>query len=201
MHDSEWNVGEHSLLRASDGRDIITATELGPAGCGRLVEIHSALSQEPGGLLAEPAFVVLFNELCRYASPGPALPTPARPGDPLPTGVAESHQLIRPAGADADSDRLTAPGAYLLLGPQGELIEGVWCEHDPAESDTQNVTDWRITNDSRGRGLGKSDAAVSSALRRDAYELWPYMGLGALLLAAGESLLVWRFASAEGGAA
>lgn len=194
--------GSERILTADNGRVIVAATTLGR---GRLIALNTDLSSGPGGLLAEPAFVVLFNELCRYASPGPSIPTPVHPGDPLPANLRNAGNLSVPDGVDPTNTTITRPGAYFALDSSGSIRDGLWAELDPAESDTRTGQGW-IDRDGNSAGSAVSTAASSSVSdsilgRAQAIELWPYLAIGALLLAAVESLALWRFASAKGGGA
>lgn len=186
------------ILEAEDGRVIVASLD---RGRGRVVAINAALSADPGGLLAEPAFVVLFNELCRYASPGPSLPVALKPGDPLPVSLLASSRWSSPEGAVANSDRVTAPGPYLSADPNGQILEGVFASLDPRESDTGKGGDWLP------HAQAKSEVAASPAnagallasIRPHPIELWPYLIVGVMLIAGAESALLWRFARAMRG--
>ncbi len=192
--------GSERLLRGEDDTPIVVAQSHGRS---RLIAINTSLSPGPGGLLAEPAFVVLFNELCRYASPGPVLPPAAHPGDPIPEAPDQAQQIVRPDDTDSGTSKLTAPGVYAALDDSGRLIGGVFVELDPAESDPRTGDNW-VDRDGTAVGSPKGAAPTSASLatqRVPPIELWPYLVVGALLLAGGESLLLGRFASPKGGAA
>ncbi len=168
-----------------------------PRGRGRLIAINAALSDKPGGLLAEPAFVVLFNELCRYASPGVWLPEPARPGDPMPAGLRDVEQFLSPKDADAEANVFTAPGAYAAVGSSGAIKSLLFASLDPSESDTRLPDAWSQSNAANNTSLQSVDQAgqsIANTLRSDPVELWPYLVFGVLGLVACESLLLWRFA-------
>jgi hypothetical protein len=161
-----------------------------PRGRGRLIAINAKLSPEPGGLLAQPAFVVLFNELCRFASPGPAMPQPARPGDPLPASLMGSGLAEIPEQADREADVYTAPGFYSGSDPGNTTYVSL----DPAESDTRTASVWTNTGTAADNGAGTS---AVSPIRPDVIEFWPYLLVAALALVAAESLLLWRFAGSH----
>lgn len=170
-------------------------------GRGRLIAINAALSAEPGGLLAQPAFVVLFNELCRYASPGLALPPPPKPGEPIPNVLRNAAQILVADGADPEAAVFTAPGPYAAMDQSGLVTDLIYVTLDPEESDTRMPTIWN--NASAGIN---SDAAPSSdgsgsatALRDNPIELWPYLVFVVLGLVATESLLLRRFAGPRSG--
>ncbi|MEM6259327.1 MAG: BatA domain-containing protein [Planctomycetota bacterium] len=167
-----------------------------PRGRGRLIAINASLTNEPGGLLAEPVFVVLFNELCKYASPGPAMPDPARPGDLLPQRFLQAPQMQMPEGADRDAIVFTASGRYGAIDETGVVGDMVFAEIDPSESDTRVSPPWSESAFSGAAADQASggDASVAGALRAQPIELWPYVILGVLGLAVMESLLLWRFA-------
>jgi len=204
------------ILNSVDGRAIVVSNN--PVfGLGRLIAINADLTPCPGGLLAEPAFIVLFNELCDYASPGPMMPSPANPGDPLPQDLLNSARLSTPDNTDAQADTYTVPGPYLTLNAEGELTGGTWAALDPRESDTQRGPDWSINAGSNGNDNDNNDgadntardadgqageqtgAAIAASIRPTPVELWPYFVLGAVVIAGCESLLLWRFASGQGG--
>ncbi|MFN3167839.1 MAG: BatA domain-containing protein [Phycisphaeraceae bacterium] len=191
---AQTSAGAQALLASENGTPIVAADTLGR---GRVVALNTDLSPGPGGLLAEPAFVVLFNELCRYASPGVVLPRPARPGDAMPGVLRDASRVSLPEGVDHDATAIARPGAYLALDAAGEVREGLWAQLDPTESDTRTGKGWA------DRDAGDPDAALTSASdsaarligRAPPIELWPYFATAALLLAAGESLALSRFAS------
>lgn len=187
------------LLMATNNRPIIAATTLGR---GRLIALNTDLKPAPGGLLAEPAFVVLFNELCRYASPGPTLPPPARPGDPLPASLRSAAKLTTPDNADLAASTFTAPGPYSALNSAGQRIDGRWAELDPAESNPQVGRGWSADEaQADPRNAAASNSADPSTTSRDQpIELWPYLVIAALLIAAVESLALWRYQGTQGGA-
>ncbi|MBX2853054.1 MAG: BatA domain-containing protein [Phycisphaeraceae bacterium] len=178
-------------------------------GRGRLIAINATLTPEPGGLLAEPSFVVLFNELCRYASPGPALPEPARPGDAIPARLLNADRFVVAKNADPDATVFTAPGRYAGMDGSGFVQELVFVELDPSESDTSTPPVWSAAHQSDANNTAPSDwpaGSKAAPLRDNPIELWPYLVLGVLGLAACESLLLWRFAGTarsamQGGAA
>lgn len=199
-------IDERATPILMDELERVIVAEL-PRGRGRLIAINAALSPEPGGLLAQPAFVVLFNELCRYASPGPALPAPAKPGDPLPGQLLITVKTQFPDQADARADTYTAPGPYAAINPGGKIELLRWAQLDPDESDTRTPSIW-----SNPAAPSNADAAqsattdVAASLRNNPIELWPYLVLGVLGLVAIESLLLRRFAgprptAVQGGAA
>lgn|GEM_PF-2469329 len=194
------------LLVDTEGRTIIAALN---RSRGRVVAINAVLSTGPGGLLAEPAFVVLFNELCRYASPGPALPDPIRPGDPMPSTLQDAEQKRFPTNANLSTAIYSAPGQYAGVDPRGSMVDERWVELDPAESDTTSGPAWVSPE---GGGASATDPSTPSSadlahtIRPNPTELWPYLVLSVLLLVASESLLLARFAGArrpagQGGAA
>ena len=167
-------------------------------GRGRLIAINAALS-DAGGLLAEPGFVVLFNELCRYASPGPALPMPFRPGQAMPGVLRDAYELRLPQDAQADGQVLTVPGAYAALSPGGAITDLIHVELDPSESDTSPTPGWSDINATSQRDRSSASGAEASTgalIRENPVELWPYCVLGVLGLIAFESLLLWRFSGA-----
>lgn len=191
-----------------DEMDRVIVAEM-PRGRGRLIAINTVLSNEPGGLFAEPAFVVLFNELCRYASPGLALPAPTQPGDPFPASLREAMREAgpsqMPAGIDIDSNVFTVPGPH--TGFESDAAnESVYVTIDPAESDTSATPAWSTAQATSGATSATSAPSGTTDLRNDPIELWPYFVLGVLALLAAESLLLWRFAGPtrpvpQGGAA
>lgn len=178
-------------------------------GRGRLIAINVALGNEPGGLLAEPAFVVLLNELCRYASPGPALLAPPRPGDLIPPSLRSTGRITMPEDADTASAIFTVPGPYAALDSNGEIKSLIVAELDSDESDTRTPSDWTSADDATAGGSAPVDAsniATATTLRDKPIELWPTLVLIVLALVACESLLLWRFAAprspaVQGGAA
>lgn len=188
------------ILSTSDGRPIISERALGR---GRGITFHRCLSPGPGGLLAEPAFVVLFNELCRYASPGPSVPAPARPGDPLPNMLLDAAQLSIPNEADRGADVVTAPGTYLAFDAQGGVVDGFWAAVDPSESDTTPSREWAESTSRTvaTQAVDGGNPDLAQAIRPTPVELWPYLIFGALLLAAGESAMLWHFAKPGGAGA
>lgn len=164
-------------------------------GRGRLIAINATLSPEPGGLLAEPAFVVLFSELCRYASPGPALPMPAMPGDELPASLRNAFKTLVADGADPDAQTFTAPGPYAAMDEGGLIRDLIYAQLNPSESDTGRQAAWAAKQAEPGDAIRPSNAlGVIDSLRHDPVELWPYVVLGILGLAAAESLLLHQFA-------
>lgn len=190
-----------ALLAANDGRSIVAARSFGR---GRMVAINADLSPGPGGLLAEPAFVVLFNELCRYASPGTRMPAPSRPGDLMPAVLRNSDARSLPEAPASDTQRISAPGPYLSLDANDEMVGGVWAEIDPTESDTRTGRNWSEFDQAGTASptdLESVDAMTIATDRTPPIELWPYLVMGALLLGTGESLAIWRFASGKGGKA
>lgn len=198
---AETTDGSQTLLATDNGTPIVAASMLGR---GKFVVLNTDLSTGPGGLFAEPAFVVLFNELCKYASPGAPIPQPARPGDATPSMLRNASQLRLPDSVDADTTSITRPGPYLALDSAGELIGGVWAQLDPAESDTRRGDGWsdRASNATSNNVASDTPPNTAASLigRVPPVELWPYFVAGAMLLAAGESLALWRFASGKGGA-
>ena len=185
-----------TLLSDQTGNPLVSEKTLGR---GRIVWLYSALSTGPGGLPAEPAFVVLFNELCRYASPGPTMPAPLRPGDPLPAVLSTAPDLSRPDHADPLRDAITAPGAYLATDPDGQLVNGIFAQLDEAESDTAAPEPWGLTDATTSKSIPAAAATdLSTNLRPQAIELWPYALVATLLLAGAESSLLWRFAGQRG---
>jgi hypothetical protein len=170
-------------------------------GRGRLIAINSAIDAGPGGLLAEPAFIVLFNELCRYASPGVALPSPKRPGDAKPAALRSGDVQV-PEDADVNAEVFTAPGVYAALDASGALTDAFSVSLDPSESDTAANADWKSQADDVVANQNDA-AAIASSFRDDPIELWPYLVMLAMGLAATESVLLFRFAGPrvdEGGA-
>lgn len=164
-------------------------------GRGRLIAINAALGPEPGGLLAEPVFVVLFNELCRYASPGPALPLSARPGDPLPGRLRNAAHPRWAEGADPNALSFTAPGPYAVLDQSGLAQELIYVQLDPNESNTSRPPAWSHSSIGLAEGdRPMDDQAVADSLGQAPIELWPYVVLGMLGLVATESLLLYQFA-------
>jgi len=191
--------GVQPILSTDEGRPIIAAQLLQR---GQSITINASLSDEPGGLLAEPTFVVLLNELCRYASPGQALPVPARPGDLLPPSLLSAQRLVRPDETDlkAQSQAVTAPGAYMAVSASDQAIDGVWAQIEPSESDTRPGADWSLSAAPTTPGTstagqpGQSTASLAATIRPNPVELWPYLAIGALLLAGAESAALWGFA-------
>ncbi|MEM9347553.1 MAG: BatA domain-containing protein [Planctomycetota bacterium] len=200
-------IDERATPILMDDLERVIVAEM-PRSRGRLIAINALIKDEPGGLLAEPAFVVLFNELCKYASPGPALPDPARPGDLLPQRFLEARQMLTAEGADRDAMVFTAPGPYGAMDETGFVEEMIFAELDPSESDMRVSSPWsesELSDGGTGQAGGDNAPAVS-ALRAQPIELWPYVILGVLGLAVTESLLLWRFAGPreplpQGGAA
>lgn len=178
-----------------DAMERVIIAEM-PRGRGRLIAINASLSAEAGGLLAEPAFVVLFNELCRYASPGPAMPTPAKPGDPLASSLRNAAQIRSPTGTDTDANTYTTVGAYAALDERGEVQALTWSALDPGESDTSASPAWsNATAQSTGNAPASNSGFDNTAtLRQDPIELWPYLIFMVLGLVAAESLLLRQFA-------
>ena len=204
---SPWPLGGGGvhLLQSADGTPLVHETTIGR---GRRIALASHFSLAQGGLLAEPAFVVLFNELCRYASPGPAVPAPAKPGDPIPTRLLDAAQTVVAEGADVDAKVFTAPGPYGGMDESGFVTELMFAELDPDESDTRTPSTWLSATASSNTAAAESNSstAIAASLRDNPIELWPYFVLGVLGLVATESLLLRRFAgprpmSAQGGAA
>lgn len=164
-------------------------------GRGRLISINAALSHEPGGLLAQPAFIVLLNELCRYASPGPALPMPARPGDRLPASFVNAAKMLVADGADPNAQTITAPGPYAALDESGLVQDLIYGQLNPSESDTSRQAAWITKQAKPGDAMKPADVpSIVDSLNQDPIELWPYVVLGVLVLAATESLLLHQFA-------
>lgn len=187
-------IDERAMPILMDELERVIVAEM-PRERGRLIAINAALSPEPGGLLAQPAFVVLFNELCRYASPGPALPVPVKPGEPIPPQLLNAAQIETPNDADATADRYTAPGAYAALNLRGEIEAVAWAQLALDESDTRGQSDWSrtpVVTNSAAVQPGVSDGLAAS-LRQNPIELWPYFVLAMLGLVATESLLLRRF--------
>lgn len=204
---SNQPIDERATPILIDELERVIVAEL-PRGRGRLIAINAALSPEPGGLLAQPAFVVLFNELCRYASPGAALPVPAKPGDPLPGQLLITAQMQSPDQAYARADTYTAPGPYAAVNLHGDVELLRWAQLDPDESDTRTPSTWSNVTAPFNAGEPQSSANtdVAASLRRNPIELWPYFVLGVLGLVAIESLLLRRYAgprptAVQGGAA
>lgn len=185
-----------NVLSAGEEQSIVTAYALGR---GRWVHLHCVLSHDPGGLLAEPAFVVLFNELARFASPGMVFPPPAHPGDTIPATLLEAEAMDVPDGADPLATVFTAPGLYRATH-LGELIEQAWVEIDPAESSTATSAGWSRSSPALTPDSSKTTPSRASALSldRSRIELWPYLIAIAVLLAASESALLWRYTKNEG---
>lgn len=189
------------ILITTDGREIVFADT---RQRGRVVTINADVSGKVGGLLAEPMFVVLFNELRRYASPGPAMPAPFSPGQALPPRLRDAPRRSLPSGVNADTSRVDKPGAYLAIDDDGEVTAGLFAQLDPAESDTRRAPDWSAresTSSNADSASATQGQALASAFAPPHVELWPYFVFSALLLAAGESLLLYRFAHGQGGVA
>jgi hypothetical protein len=180
-----------------DEMERIIVAEM-PRGRGRLIAINAAISPEPGGLLAQPAFVVLFNELCRYASPGQALPAPIHPGEAIPEQMLEqllsSSRAVLPDGADISSGLFERPGLYAASSLESADTKAVYVSLDPSESDTRATSAWSEQTVGSAVTTGSSGQPVSSALRSKTIELWPALLVAAMAMIAFESLLLWRFA-------
>jgi hypothetical protein len=189
-------IDERATPILMDKMDRVIVAEM-QRGRGRLIAINARLSTEPGGPLAEPTFVVLFNELCRYASPGPALPEPAHPGDQIPDRLLNAYQLAAPDGADPDTNVFTVPGRYAAIDDSGLVQTMVFVQLDPRESDTSKPMVWSAANRPDAISATTSNPSgdsVAASIRDNPVELWPYLVLGVLGLAACESLFLWRFA-------
>lgn len=193
---SRTEADANTLLSDRDGEALVSEKTLGR---GRMLWLHTTIDARPGGLPAEPAFVVLFNELVRYASPGPSMPAPPRPGDALPQSLRDAARLSLPEGAKADAERITAPGAYLALDGSGQLAAGIVAQLAPEESNTRPGDPWPAYTGSAQSGDASASADLSAGIRPEPIELWPYLVFATVLLAAAESSLLWRFAG-KGGA-
>ncbi|MEO0476697.1 MAG: BatA domain-containing protein [Planctomycetota bacterium] len=181
-----------------DELERVIVAEL-PRGRGRLIAINTTLSPEPGGLLAKPAFVVLFNELYRYASPGLALPPPTHPGDPFP---ADLRQAIRKegqlynAGVDIERDVFQSLGWH-IGDHRASTPPPVFVTLNPTESDTRPTDTWSPTQALDSTTTTSNARTGTTPLRHSPIELWPYLVLGMLGLVAAESLLLGRFAGSN----
>ncbi|MGB0766565.1 MAG: BatA domain-containing protein [Phycisphaeraceae bacterium] len=190
---SPIDAAAEALLVDRDGRAIVATLE---RGRGRVIAINAALKGGPGGLLAEPSFVVLFNELCRYASPGPAMPPAAHPGDAMPKSLRDALRLSTPDSSLNGDDALTTPGLYAALDANGSVTDAVWVALDPSESNTRPTPDWNRSDEpTRDASAGGTDSvSIADSLRATPVELWPHCALGVLLLLAAESSLLALFA-------
>lgn len=192
-------IDERAGVILQDEQERVIVAEM-LRGRGRLIAINAALPAKTGGLLAEPSFVVLFNELCKYASPGPALPAPLHPGDVMPLSLREAVKRRVPQGADTDAEVFTAPGPYAEITPSGENKDVVYVSLDPGESDTRPTPPWSDINaTTKPDQAAVSDASETAAplIRDSPIDLWPYVVLCVLGLVAFESLLLLRFSCAS----
>ena len=190
--------GSQMILKTMDARPIISYTQ---NGRGRWVHMHAALRDRPGGLLAEPTFVVLFNELWRFASPGPLIAPPLRPGDSFPEALTNNDQISFPEQADETANRITAPGHYLQIDSSGDLIAGAFAELNPDESDTSISSGWQDPQTSIPSSTSTKQRSTALLSREPAIELWPYLLLATVLLMSAESSLLWRFNRTSGDSA
>ncbi|XAL99472.1 BatA and WFA domain-containing protein [Phycisphaeraceae bacterium D3-23] len=186
------------LMRSADGRPILALQRVGR---GRLIIVNADLTPSKTDFASQPAFVAWVNELVAFAAPGPLLPLPLHPGDPLPQSLMNQHTLRPPDHGNTahDSDnRIAAPGLYQGLDADGNLVAGVYAQLDPAESNFTQAPEIHAPPSSLDVQGGVS--SLTHAGGRRPIELWPICIVGALLFVGLESLSLMSFARRGGGA-
>lgn len=207
MH-GEPHPQAEALLRFEDGEPALGIKDV---GAGRLAVLAADLAPAASDFARGPMLVPLLHQMVRQLAPGPPPAANPKPGEPLPALEGEGV-LTPPHGAPREwtgdeaavGERVGAPGLYALRRPSSdELLDGVWAELDPRESDLRPMTTPRA---GAGEEMVSADAMVTLIDEAEEVEarevsLWPWMMLAAVVVLLVEPVaLMWlRRAGAQPG--
>ena len=196
-----------ALLTLADGSPLLAAQW---RGRGRLAVLTAPLNPEATGMVREPVFLPLVQQIVRALSPGAPPPGNPHPGQSAVISVSAraTDAPLRVRGPGAESVAFTAAmqgqttlvriarvdrvGPYVVeAADTGQILGGTYVDLDPAESDLATLPPAAAPAPGAAAHVTVGAAGASHELSLHPLELWPFLAGAAVALMALEQCLLW----------